>query len=229
VGAISPTRFVNAQFEDLYDYDVLRRQTTATMFIVRLQESTLVFGGNQSADVVNLDSAERFHPRRRRGGGGLVLLQPDDLWVDWWIPAGDVRWQSDVRQSAIRAGHWWRSALPELVRARSYVHEEGLVGELDHRVVCFAGRGPGEVFVDERKAVGLTQWRVREGVLLSSVLHANSSSDVVDLLAAPPVGIDAAIAHHTLASLGIENVDLLTQRLRDGSGPWATRHLFLTA
>ena len=38
-------------------------------------------------------------------------------------------------------------------------------------VVCFAGRGPGEVFVGRRKVVGLSQWRARQGALFSSCAY----------------------------------------------------------
>jgi hypothetical protein len=43
----------------------------------------------------------------------------------------------------------------------------GRLGEL----VCFAGRGPGEVFHGARKLVGLSQWRAREGALFSSCAY----------------------------------------------------------
>ncbi len=38
-------------------------------------------------------------------------------------------------------------------------------------LVCFAGRGPGEVFSGPRKVVGLSQWRAREGALFSSCAY----------------------------------------------------------
>ena len=38
-------------------------------------------------------------------------------------------------------------------------------------LVCFAGRGPGEVFHGDRKVVGLSQWRAREGALFSSCAY----------------------------------------------------------
>ena len=38
-------------------------------------------------------------------------------------------------------------------------------------LVCFAGRGPGEVFHGARKVVGLSQWRAREGALFSSCAY----------------------------------------------------------
>jgi hypothetical protein len=43
----------------------------------------------------------------------------------------------------------------------------GAFGDL----VCFAGRGPGEVFHGLAKVVGLSQWRAREGTLFSSCAY----------------------------------------------------------
>ncbi len=43
----------------------------------------------------------------------------------------------------------------------------GDLGEL----ICFAGRGPGEVFSAGQKVVGLSQWRSREGALFSSCAY----------------------------------------------------------
>jgi lipoate-protein ligase A len=43
----------------------------------------------------------------------------------------------------------------------------GDLGEL----VCFAGRGPGEVLHSGRKVVGLSQWRSREGALFSTCAY----------------------------------------------------------
>ena len=215
--------------EDLYDYDVLRHLVDPTMFIVRLAEPTLVLGGNQSRDVIDVDRTGSMALRRRKGGGGLVLLQPDDLWIDWWIPVDDLRWSSDVRRSAILVGHWWHDVLVSTISGEVRVHEGPLEGEPAHRVVCFAGCGPGEVFVAGRKAVGVTQWRVREGVFLSSVLPAQASSDVVALLAAAPAGLVEALDHHTISSLGIEDPETLVADLAGHSGPWSVRHLFLTA
>ncbi len=56
----------------------------------------------------------------------------------------------------------------------------GRLGEL----VCFAGRGPGEVFEDDRKVVGLSQWRSREGALFSSCAYSSwDPAPLLDLLA----------------------------------------------
>jgi hypothetical protein len=107
------------------------------------------------------------------------------------------------------------------------VHEGALEGEVEFRLVCFAGRGPGEVFVDERKTVGLTQWRVREGVFVSTVLHAGPTTDVLEYLREVPSGLDQALDHQTLGSLTLgDREDFLAEVLRAG-GHWDRRHFLL--
>jgi hypothetical protein len=94
-------------------------------------------------------------------------------------------------------------------------------------VVCFAGRGPGEVFVNGRKTVGLTQWRVREGVFVSTVLHAGPTADVLAYLREIPDGLGEALDHHTLESLTLDDRDLFLTELLDASGRWDLRHVVL--
>ena len=136
---------------------------------------TLVLGSTQPTDIVSpLALRERsVELVRRRGGGGAVYLESGShLWVDAWIPRDDVLWAPDVSVAAEWVGRWWLEALGAAVQSGSVsVHtgrsEPGLLGDL----VCFAGRGPGEVFVDDRKLVGLSQWRSREGALFSSCAY----------------------------------------------------------
>jgi lipoate-protein ligase A len=220
---------VSIEIEELYDYDELRSQVDPTMFVVRLAEPTLVLGSSQSLDVLVDGVTDTLAVRRRRGGGGAVLLQPDDLWIDWWIPAIDQRWSGDVRQSSIEVGRWWRDTLAPLVDREVLVHEGPLEGEMTYRIACFAGRGPGEVFVDGRKVVGLTQWRVREGNFASTVLPAHGSQEMVALFRDPPAGLGAALEHHTMSTLKLDDPAGITADLAQRSGPWSVRLLFLTA
>jgi lipoate-protein ligase A len=198
------------------------------MFMAHVERPTLVLGGSQSVDVVNAASLAQAVLRRRRGGGGLVLLRPNDQWVDWWIPAGDPRWARDVHASSIQVGRWWAETLREMTDAVVTVHEGSLEGDPRFRLVCFAGRGPGEVFVNDRKAVGLTQWRVREGVFLSTVLHAEPTSDVLDYLAEVPSGLAEALDHEALSSLHLSDNAALVDRLTEVSGSWERRLFSLT-
>lgn len=215
--------------EDLYDYGVLRGLSDATMFVAHVSRPTLVLGGSQSTDVLDETALGATALRRRRGGGGLVLLMPNDLWIDWWIPRHDERWNYDVHVSSIRAGTWWAEVLRGVTNRPVSVHEGALEGERAFRTVCFAGRGPGEVFVDDRKAVGLTQWRVREGVFLSTVLHAEATSDVLDYLVDVPPGLSAALDHETLSSLEQVKREDVVDGLSELSGPWDLRPLDVIA
>ncbi|MDE3107062.1 MAG: hypothetical protein KGJ42_02775 [Acidobacteriota bacterium] len=215
------------EIDEIYDYEVLRRLEDATMFVVHPSAPLLVLGGNQSPDVLN-DEGRRWPIRRRRGGGGVVALAPEDLWIDFWIPREDPRWRGDVRAASVAVGEWWSAALREGFDVGSDVHRGGLEGDSDLRVACFAGRGPGEVFVDDRKVVGVTQWHVREGNFLSTVLRATDSRDLVNLLREPRTDLTAALTHHDLHSLGVDDAETLTANLRDRSGPWRFRRLGLS-
>ena len=227
VGSVSAARVVNDEVEQLYDYDELRRIDEPTVFVVHVRRSAVVLGSRQLTSVLKSNGRELVGVRRRRGGGGLVLLQPGDLWVDWWIPVRDPRWSPDLGTSSIRAGQWWCDALTEEGVGGLNVHgghvEAGSAADL----VCFAGRGPGEVFRDERKVVGITQWRVREGAFVSTVLPGSPSGPLLDLLDAPPVGLLAAMNHHTISTLAIQDVEAVESRLVAAGGAWRRRDLLL--
>jgi lipoate---protein ligase len=148
---------------------------------------TLVLGSTQRSDLVAPDALRERSVElvRRRGGGGAVYLEPGGhLWVDAWIPRDDALWSHDVSVAAEWVGRWWIEALAGVgVSDGLSMHTgrsaPGALGDL----VCFAGRGPGEVFVDGRKVVGLSQWRSREGALFSSCAYLHwDAAALLDLL-----------------------------------------------
>lgn len=213
--------------EELYDYDALRAIREPSVFVVHAAQPTVVLGSRQRADLLTNEFRRSRAIRRRRGGGGIVLLDPDDLWVDWWIPAGDSRWTTDLRETSRRAGNRWRVALGDVHDGEFVVHDGPLEVDAGFGVVCFAGRGPGEVFLKNRKVVGVTQWRVREGTFVSTVLHGHATLPLVAGLVDPPLGIANALDHHTVESLGLADPDSIVQRLVGLDGPWRTRRLLL--
>jgi lipoate---protein ligase len=153
----------------------------------------------------------------------MVGLQHDDLWIDWWIPADDPRWRSDVHATSRLVGQWWADVLMDVVDGVVTVHDGPLEGDPAYRLVCFAGRGPGEVFLDDKKAVGVTQWRVREGIFVSTVMHAHASNDVVRFLRVVPDGLERALAHQVLSSITGVSREALIAALCQMGGPWRER------
>jgi len=94
-----------------------------------------------------------------------VLVRPGELlWVDVLLPAGDPLWEDDVGRSFHWLGQAWVDALAALGVEASW-HDGPMVCTPWCRQVCFAGIGPGEVTVDGRKVVGMSQRRTRAGAL----------------------------------------------------------------
>ena len=105
---------------------------------------------------------------RRRSGGGAVLVEPiGTLWVDVVLPRGDALWDDDVG----RAAHWLGDAWAAAIGDRAVVHRGAMVRAPLSDAVCFAGLGPGEVTVDGRKVVGISQRRTREAARFQCVAY----------------------------------------------------------
>ena len=174
-------------------------------------EPALVLGSAQHDDGV--DRGAGVDVVRRRSGGGAVLVVPGEvLWVDLVVPAGDPLWEDDVGRAFLWVGEAWGAALAELGVA-AQVHRGGLARAAWSFAVCFAGLGPGEVTVDGRKVVGISQRRTRAAARFQcAALGAWDPSAIVPLLGLPPSAADdlADVA----APVGVDLDALLDALLR---------------
>ena len=203
-------------------WEVVHRRESASTFHARAVPSertvwvceatgpALVLGSAQGDDVVDHDACDRAGVEvvKRRSGGGAVLVVPADLlWVDVVVPATDPLWQVDVG----RAFHWlgdvWQAALAEL-GVTTRIHRGGLQRSRWSDLVCFAGRGPGEVLDEaDKKVVGMSQRRTREAARFQCAALARwDPVALVDLLA---VGDEAGELADVAAGVGVDLDTLL--------------------
>ena len=89
------------------------------------------------------------------------------MWFDVVVPRDDPLWDDDVTRAGWWLGDAWASALSDLGGQPGLdhvaVHRSGVSDRPLGRIVCFAALGPGEVLIDGRKAVGVSQRRTRAG------------------------------------------------------------------
>jgi lipoate-protein ligase A len=198
-----------------------------TIWWCRPSRPALVLGSRQTPAIVDLAACARagVDVVNRRSGGGAVLVEPTTmLWLDIVVPRTAMPEgvdADDVRASMVWAGERWAAALAAAgaddgERARLTVHHGAMVTSDWSELVCFAGVGPGEVLVGDRKLVGLSQRRTRRWLRIQGLLHlAPAAIDITSLLAvdvapagAPPLpatcGVDPAqlIRHLALGTRG---------------------------
>ncbi|CAN5569113.1 hypothetical protein BH20ACT2_BH20ACT2_23820 [soil metagenome] len=195
--------------------------------VLDVVQPALVLGSTQPVEVVDRDAAAEAGVEvvRRRSGGGAVLLRPGETtWVDVVVPAGDPLAEVDVGRSFAWLGEVWAAVVADLSPgARPAVHSGAAVRTPWSSLVCFAGRGPGEVTVDDSKVVGMAQRRGRAGARFQcALLHRWDPGAMVDLLALPPADRDRARTELVAVGRGLDVtsgavVEALVQRLPGGA------------
>lgn len=145
----------------------------------------LVLGSAQdhsTADAVATAAAGVGVVRRRSGGGAVYVDPARSVWVDVVLPPHDRRWSADVREATYWLGAAWQRALDGL-GLDTRLYRGGLEQTPWGRLVCFAALGPGEVLVGDRKVVGISQRRTRDGARFQCIAYDRwDPADVLDLL-----------------------------------------------
>lgn len=158
--------------------------------VLEAHSSAVVLGSSQPDSDVDSQSACALGVAivRRRSGGGAVLLVPGQyLWIDVWLPSGDSLWRDDVVVAAEWLGEAFALALFDVGIPDISVHRGPASSDALSRKVCFLGRGPGEVFCQGRKLVGLGQRRTRDWIRFQTITHRQfSAKQTADLLTDSP-------------------------------------------
>ena len=188
---------VRGSVSDLFALEEPPRDTSRLARMYTVERPGLVLGSAQAAGAADQRRAASSGVEvvRRRSGGGAVLLWPGrQVWADFFVAATDPLWHDDVTLATRWVGRLWASAVASLSTSGCSVHTERLIADRWGRLVCFAGMGPGEVFVGGRKVVGVSQRRSRDRVRIQTAARLQPEKD-------PATGSPAAG--------GLDELDLL--------------------
>lgn len=145
------------------------------MFLVEPTNRAVIVGSAQPVDEALEARCRRagYSLVRRHSGGGGVVVEPGTLvWVDVFLPSDDPLFRRDVRTGSFWLGELWAQIGRELLPTGSVrVHQGGLITNEWSTVSCFLGTGPGEVLVEDKKMVGLSQRRTRAGAWFFSLVY----------------------------------------------------------
>ncbi len=136
----------------------------------------VALGSRQGPELLDHDAVRRAGVEvvRRRSGGGAVLLVPGEVvWVDVVVPVALLPTGLDLRAAMVWMGEIWLQGLLALGAdaERLAVHHGGMVCTPWSSAICFAGIGPGELVLDGRKLVGLSQRRTRAAARFQCAVH----------------------------------------------------------
>ena len=196
------------------------------MVRLRPQQPTVVLGSSQAASVVDADRAlaRGVGIVKRRSGGGAVWLDDSVVWFDVVLPSGDRLVHHDVQRAFHWLGELWAEVIRDSVKGvgEVLVHTGPAERSPMSRLICFAGLGPGEVTVDGRKVVGISQRRTRHYVVFQcGLLLRWDPAPLVELmtpglvaaglLAADGTGIDPVIGSLTGRCAGVDDASVATR------------------
>ncbi|MCP4221794.1 MAG: hypothetical protein GY773_00440 [Actinomycetia bacterium] len=170
---------------------------THGLWLNQVVRPAFVLGRSQADGVIdaNRTAAEGFDVCRRHSGGGIVVVRPGlDTWIDVVIPAESALWSDDVGKAFHWLGEVWVNCLQTLTPGLSVSMYQGpLQGGPAGKLICFASLGPGEVTVEGRKVVGISQRRTAQAARFQCVVTWNWYPEL----------LEGAVAPDQLGSLGL--------------------------
>ena len=129
-------------------------------------QPAIILGSTQEPSLINEKAClvNNIKIVKRRSGGGIVFLAEDStIWIDVEIPREHSLWLNDVGESSLWLGEVFENELSRLCDVKLELHRDALIKTAWSSLICFAGRGPGEVFTEDgRKVVGISQRRTRD-------------------------------------------------------------------
>ncbi len=169
------------------------------VWIHRVPRTAVIFGSTQRSDIRQLHDVDGgpVEVCRRRSGGGLVVVDPSEsLWVDVVVPQWSPLHVDDVGRAFEWLGRLWYEIIDELCGERLRVpSDDRLRMEMampergrtttSRPFFCFDQVGHGEILVDGRKVVGISQRRTRNWTRLQSLIITRWDADRIDRLLAP--------------------------------------------
>jgi lipoate-protein ligase A len=114
------------------------------------------------------------------------MVGPDSqLWLDVFLPAGDPLSERDVGKAFTWLGAAAAGAISSVTGGPSETYAGPLLATRWSPMLCFCGLGTGEVLVEGRKVLGVSQRRVRAGatfrLMVLLQLDAAASASVLAL------------------------------------------------
>ncbi len=163
-----------------------------SVWVVEPTDRSVVLGSTQPVTDVDAAAAGSAGVSvcRRRSGGGAVLVTPGSMvWVDVIVPRDHAAWTDDIGRASVWMGERWAEALGAL-GVRGDVVAPPMSSDPLARVVCFVGRGPGEVVIASgAKVVGVAQRRTRSWARFQCAALLHWDPDLLlDVLAPLPPG-----------------------------------------
>lgn len=157
------------------------------LYFMEVDRPALVLGSSQRKilELTDLVTRSPFEVCVRDSGGGAVLLEPgSQLWAALYVHPGDPLVQSDISQSFDWLADLSFVALKELGVDSAHIFDGVPVRTPLSKVLCFGGISYGELSVESRKLVGISQRRGKDWVIFHlAILIRDRQLDVLDVLA----------------------------------------------